>query len=205
MKYGFDVLQMKSWGIKAGENGDDRSYAQYLAYKTTRRFIQDRLQKLRIITSMGKSVSPKILYIKVALLKVKISRKLFILDLEQGEEVYVPPELAQNQLPINYRFYDSILNNCQQMVSKETKEFFKFKNKFKFQFMRNEDFKQRLLEKLGILEATNADAEAGKMTFKHKVVNKKELNQINHHINTHTMALQRSNYLVIDEDIHRIQ
>ena len=91
------------------------------------------------------------------------------------------------------------------MVSKETKEFFKFKNKFKFQFMRNEDFKQRLLEKLGILEATNADAEAGKMTFKHKVVNKKELNQINHHINTHTMALQRSNYLVIDEDIHRIQ
>ena len=62
---------------------------------------------------MGKSVNPKILYIKVALLKVKISRTLFILDIEQGEEVYVPQELSQNQLPINYRFYDSILNNCQ--------------------------------------------------------------------------------------------
>lgn len=58
--------------------------------------MQDRLQKLRIITSMGKLVRPKILYIKVAILKVKISRNLFILDLEQGEEVFVPPELSQN-------------------------------------------------------------------------------------------------------------
>tara|TARA_B110000285_G_scaffold20632_1_gene19977 strand:- start:1203 stop:1430 length:228 start_codon:yes stop_codon:yes gene_type:complete len=75
------------------------------------------------------------------------------------------------------------------MVSKETREFFKFKNKFKFQFLRNENFKQRLLEKLGIIETTDVDAEAGKMTFKHKVVNNKELNQINHHISNHTLSL----------------
>ena len=57
------------------------------------------------------------------------------------------------------------------MVSQETKELFKFKNRFRFRFLRNEDFKQRLFEKLGIVESADAGNEVGKMTFKHKVVN----------------------------------
>jgi hypothetical protein len=42
------------------------------------------------------------------------------------------------------------------------------------------------------------------MTFKHKVVNEKEFNQINHHYSHHSTALQKSNYLIIDDDIDRI-
>ena len=68
---------------------------------------------MRIITAMGNLVRPKIFYIKVALLKIQICRELFVLDLEQGEEVFVPVELAQNTLPVNFRFYDSILNTSQ--------------------------------------------------------------------------------------------
>lgn len=117
----------------------------------------------------------------------------------------MPSELSQDSLPASYCYYDSILNNSQLLVSKEIKEFFKFKNKFRFAFLRNEDFKQRLCEKLGLVETTEVSTETGKMTFKHRCVNKKEQNQINHHSSHHSVALQKSNYIIIDDDLGRIQ
>jgi hypothetical protein len=59
------------------------------------------------------------------------------------------------------------------MVSQETKEFFKFKNKFRINFFRNENVKQKFLEEMGIIEPSMVQTD-GKMTYKHKVVNEKE-------------------------------
>jgi hypothetical protein len=69
------------------------------------------------------------------------------------------------------------------------KDMFKFKNQFQFKFLRDANFKQRLFEKLGIIETADVSDEIGKMTFKHKIVNKKEFNIINHHNTHHTKAL----------------
>ena len=40
-----------------------------------------------------------------------------------------------------------------------------------------------------------------KLTFKHAVVNQKESNEINHHESEHTQHVQRSKYLIIDNDV----
>lgn len=42
------------------------------------------------------------------------------------------------------------------------------------EFYENEDFKQMLLEKLGIQEKTHFDNESAKLTFRHSIVNRKE-------------------------------
>ena len=56
-----------------------------------------------------------------------------------------------------------------------------------------------LLEKLGIIEGENSK----KLTFKPTALNKKLTNGINHHISQHTMNLQRSQYLCIDDNIEK--
>ena len=43
------------------------------------------------------------------------------------------------------------------------------------------------------------------MTYKHKIVNEKESNKINHHSSNHIQTLQKSKYLVIDDDMNRVK
>jgi hypothetical protein len=46
----------------------------------------------------------------MALLKrIEISKKLFIIDIEQGLEVFIPSDLQQNKLPMTFRYFDPIL------------------------------------------------------------------------------------------------
>jgi hypothetical protein len=43
-----------------------------------------------------------------------------------------------------------------------------------------------------------------KNTFKYQVVNAKESNTIDHHSSEHTMRIQKSEYLAIDQDIQNM-
>ena len=54
-------------------------------------------QKLAFI--LGLRCVKGILFIRVALKKIKLAKELFTMGIEQGEEVYIPKELAQNKLP----------------------------------------------------------------------------------------------------------
>ena len=62
-----------------------------------------------------------------------------------------------------------------------------------------------MLEKIGLADDLLAEEDPlAKLTFRHSVVNQKEKDMINHHNSIHSRALQRSNYLVIDDDINNI-
>jgi hypothetical protein len=61
------------------------------------------------------------------------------------------------------------------------------------------------MEKVGLSEKkTTHEDPLAKLTFKHSVVNQKDKDMVNHHFSIHSMCLQRSNYLVIDDDIENI-
>ena len=79
-------------------------------------------------------------YIVAALTKIKLQKEMFVLELEMGHEVFIPKELQIDNYPISYQFYDSIINHTQSTASVETKEYFKFKNNFRFNFYKNENF-----------------------------------------------------------------
>ena len=64
--------------------------------------------------------------------KIKISKDLFIQEMEQGEEVFIPKDLSQDSLPHSMRFYDSILRCVQTHMSFDRKEHFYNKTKEKF-------------------------------------------------------------------------
>jgi hypothetical protein len=49
------------------------------------------------------------------------------MEFELGNEVYIPAELRQDDLPPSFRYYDFIINLIQQKVSLEKRDFFKVK------------------------------------------------------------------------------
>ena len=73
----------------------------------------------------------KILFIKCALMKIQVAKELFVLEVEQGHEAYVPNELAVEYLPLSFRFYDAILIYVQELVSSKTKDLNSFKTMYR--------------------------------------------------------------------------
>lgn len=56
-------------------------------------------------------------YITTLLQKYKIQKELFILNLENGHEVVLPPILSQKKLPLSFRYYDPLVQIVRMMVS----------------------------------------------------------------------------------------
>ena len=64
----------------------------------------------------------------MAWLKIyKIEKEIFILNFEQGREVLIPKELAQDSLPISFRYYDPIIMLIQEKLSRDRREYYKIK------------------------------------------------------------------------------
>ena len=45
------------------------------------------------------------------------NKKLVALDIENGQEVYLPPELNQHSLPASFKYYDGIMLSLKDHVS----------------------------------------------------------------------------------------
>ena len=93
--------------------------------------------------------------------KLQLAKEMFILDMENGQEVIVPPELSMDQMPMNFRYYDPILLWIQEMFASEKKQYFILKNQFTFQRIKDDDVKAKVLEKIGVTSKTD-----GKLTIK---------------------------------------
>lgn len=50
-----------------------------------------------------------IFYIKCTLRKISLMKKLFVLELEQGQEVFIPKDLTCDNYPFSYHYYDPII------------------------------------------------------------------------------------------------
>jgi hypothetical protein len=55
-----------------------------------------------------KSISG-ILHVNAVLIKIEQAKKLFVMDISEGTEVFIPKDLSQDQLPISFRYYDPLI------------------------------------------------------------------------------------------------
>lgn len=79
-------------------------------------------------------------------------KDLFIMDIEQGQEVFIPKELSQDHLPLSFRFYDPILMLIQEQVSEESRELFNIQNEIAFTLHHQADWFQQVLERVGLVD-----------------------------------------------------
>lgn len=129
---------------------------------------------------------------------------MFILDIEQGDEVIIPTELLQSDLPLSFKFYDPVLKIIQEQINLETKDFFTLKNKLNLQrFQDDDNLKRKIKEMIG-LDQSNLDEPPPKPPiFKYSMINDRDID-VDHTKSVHSMSLQSSKYVVIENEMKRI-
>lgn len=81
--------------------------SNYFAYKFDKTRKEMVYNRLELITKMTMVQGPQ--YIVAVLERIKMSKQLFVLELEQGREVLIPKVLSQVNLPQSFRYYDPII------------------------------------------------------------------------------------------------
>lgn len=149
------------------------------------------LQKLKLV--LGLKSLPGILYVRALLHKIEISKQIFVMDVQDGQEVFILRELSQQQFPLSFRYYDPLILIVQERMTDESKDFYKLKNSLKKEIYSHIDTYTQVLEVMGLRD-TKIRANQN-LSFKYKAVSHKEKDMIRIDDSIHTMSLQRSNYL----------
>ena len=84
-----------------------RDAATQLRNKFNRRVLNEEFIKLKFILGVGGLND--IFFIKTILEKIEIAKKQFVLELEEGQEVFIPSDLSCDAYPHSFRFYDPII------------------------------------------------------------------------------------------------
>lgn len=58
-----------------------------------------------------------IFYIIATLKKYELVKKMFVLEMELGQEVYIPKLLSCDKYPLSFRFYDPIIQIINHLFS----------------------------------------------------------------------------------------
>jgi hypothetical protein len=80
---------------------------QRLSLKLQKAVLSRHYQKIALIIRL-KAVD-RILLIRARLKLIELATNIFMLDVQQGQESFIPKELCQDSLPKCYKFYDPIL------------------------------------------------------------------------------------------------
>ena len=155
-----------------------------------RRLIEKRLAKTQFCLSLrGLNDIP---YIRMLLLRIALSKQLFVLDLEQGQEVLIPNDLSMAKLPQSFHFYDCLTAIVDDQITEEAKYRFHMKADHNKHARSAEDIQGKVIKRL--YKQTD-DKVAHKYT--QIATNMKKADNISR--NYDMMAIQRSNYLCIDQ------
>ena len=101
-------------------------------YKIERDRLCHHLWKLRLLQNILWLLCYKnsCKFIEIKLKQIQIVKQIFILDIEQGDEVVIPKELSQRCLPLSYQFYDPILNIISANISEEMRSHLTLRNRY---------------------------------------------------------------------------
>lgn len=56
--------------------------------------------------------------------RIELTKEIFVSEIEQGKEVFIYPDLSQDQYPKSFRYYDSILQMVQEKITMDRREFY---------------------------------------------------------------------------------
>jgi hypothetical protein len=68
-----------------------------------------------------------LVFCRAFLEKIEIQREIFISQIEEGQQAFIPPDLSQSHLPFSFKYYDPILAIAKEKIARNRKEFFTLK------------------------------------------------------------------------------
>ena len=115
-------------------------------------------------------------YLIAVIKKIELQKAMFVLELEQGQEVYIPNELSCDSYPQGFRFYDPIIQVVNHMFSGDNQVYHTLKTEFNLDKIKGSDWVKDLMIQVGILE----NPKKPQLFTKHQLVNERILNEIDH-------------------------
>ena len=100
-----------------------------LRLKFRKKILETQLDNVRFILAIG-GLSD-IFFIIATLRKYDLLKQLFVLELEQGQEVFIPPQLSCDKFPLSFQYYDPIIQIVNQLFSSDSKSYFQYKTEFR--------------------------------------------------------------------------
>jgi len=76
-------------------------------YKHDKNVLNAKLLKVKFMLGVGGLMD--IFYLKSVIKKIQLKKQLFVLELEQGQEVFIPNELSVESYPPTFTYYDPVI------------------------------------------------------------------------------------------------
>lgn len=99
--------------VKTGKKGEIKPLKMEIDPKKFIKMKMARNKAIKILRLLKMALSLHVVtglaYLKCILLRIELNRALFIVEIEQGQETFIPSDLSQSRLPYSMRYYDSIL------------------------------------------------------------------------------------------------
>lgn len=78
-----------------------------MKYKYEKGRIERKLSRIKVIMALAGLMD--IFFIKCVLKRTLLVKKLFVLEMEHSQEVYIPDELSCDRWPHSFHYYDPII------------------------------------------------------------------------------------------------
>ena len=129
---------------------EQRSDRIKLQMKFKRMQMNSMLTKTKFMLGVG-GLSD-IFFIQTTLRKIALQKKLFVLELEGGQEVYIPNELSVDSYPRCFSYYDPVIQIVNDLFNRDNQVFHTLKTEFNLDKIKGSDQTKDTLIKIGILE-----------------------------------------------------
>lgn len=86
---------------------EKKTEAKYYTEKRIKTELEVKLARIRIVLNFN--ILKGVLLIRTLLEKIEISKKLFIMSIQDGDEQFIPSNLSQSGLPVSFRYYDPLI------------------------------------------------------------------------------------------------
>ena len=152
---------------KAAQNDPDR-LSSFTKYKFKKKSQIYYYHKIKLILQLQLIHGP--LYIRVQLHKYKIAKNLFQIEIQGGNDSYIPIEMSLRRLPTSFKYYDPVLIIVRTLMPQVRKQFYGLKNALQLYYANNSAYDQ-FRKKLGFFPNTKGvigDLNKGteKLTYK---------------------------------------
>lgn len=117
-----------------------------------------------------------IFFIQSSLKRINLIKQKFVLELEQGQETFIPNTLSLDSYPMSMHFYDPILMITNSLFSQESKLYHQLRTEFNIRKIQKENWMKHYLICLGILE----DPKKKSLTQSHSLVNEPDKRVLKH-------------------------
>ena len=99
---------------------------------------RQKIQKIFNMAIKMKAVSG-LAFLKCILRHIELTRELFLMEIQQGQEVFIPKDLSQDHFPYSFRYYDPIAAIVQENVNDESRQLLNMKSRVAFSIYSKSD------------------------------------------------------------------